>query len=189
MLRLCDVVRAKFFMGPKQLKQLLAEGGPKPLPPQVAANALADTQRWRTDQAATGGIVPRPGVPASAGTVEAMAAGLTFDDGRPLPVGVSGLLTGAANAPMSVSSRAIAPTGSEDEDDDSCTSSSGSEAAATSATSVTATATAEIGKPAPCAGKGCCDVPANAKANAKAATTKRGRRGRGGRNNNAAVAA
>ena len=83
MLRLCDVVRAKFFMGPKQLKQLLAEGGPKPLPAHVAANALADTQRWRTDQAATGGIVPRPGMPASAGTVEAMRAGLTF--GEPLP--------------------------------------------------------------------------------------------------------
>ena len=115
MLRLCDVVRAKFFMGPKQLKQLLAEGGPKPLPAHVAANALADTQRWRTDQAATGGIVPRPGMPASAGTVEAMRAGLTF--GEPLPAGVSGLLTGSANAPMSVSSRAIAPTGTEDEDE------------------------------------------------------------------------
>lgn len=183
MLRLCDVVRAKFFMGPKQLKQLLAEGGPKPLPAHVAANALAATQRWRTDQAATGGIVPRPGMPASAGTVEAMAAGLNLD--LPLPAGVSGLLTGAANAPMSVSSRAIAPTGSEDEDEDGCTSSSsGSEAAA--AMAATAGATAEIVKPSSCAGKGCCDVPAKA-GNAKDAT-KKGRRGRGGRNN-AAVAA
>ena len=176
MLRLCDVVRAKFFMGPKQLKQLLAEGGPKPLPAHVAANALADTQRWRTDQAATGGIVPRPGMPASAGTVEAMRAGLTF--GEPLPAGVSGLLTGSANAPMSVSSRAIAPTGTEDEDEeesDDCCTSSGIEAA-----SATAGATAEIVKPAPaCAGKGCCDVPASAKVAATA--NKKGRRGRGGR--------
>ena len=185
MLRLCDVVRAKFFMGPKQLKQLLADGGPKPLPPQVAANALADTQRWRTDQAATGGIVPRPGVPASAGTVEAMRLGLDFGSAQPLPAGVSGLLTGSATAPMSVSSRAIAPMGSDDDEDcsDDCRASSGSEAAPT-----TTAAAAEIVKP--CAGTGCCDVPA-----AKAATTKvdakankRGRRGRGGRNN-AAVAA
>lgn len=184
MLRLCDVVRAKFFMGPKQLAQLLAEGGPKPLPPQVAANALADTQRWRTDQAATGGIVPRPGMPASAGTVEAMRAGLNFDNG-PLPAGVSGLLMGSANAPMSVSSRAIAPMGSDDDEEDCCT--SGSEAAAATTTAA-GTATAEIVKP--CAGKGCCDVPAAkaaTKADAKAAS-KRGRRGRGGRNN-AAVAA
>ena len=183
MLRLCDVVRAKFFMGPKQLKQLLAEGGPKPLPPQVAANALADTQRWRTDQAATGGIVPRPGMPPSAGTVEAMRAGINFDE--PLPAGVSGLLMGSANAPMSVSSRAIAPMGSEEEDEsgeeDCCT--SGSEANATAAVA----ATAEIVKP--CAGKGCCDVPAAAVAKkAKAAATKKGRRERGGRNNAAVVA-
>jgi len=181
MLRLCDVVRAKFFMGPKQLQQLLAEGGPKPLPPQVAANALADTQRWRTDQAATGGIVPRPGMPASAGTIEAMRAGINFDE--PLPAGVSGLLTGSANAPMSVSSRAIAPMGSEDEEEDCC--SSGSEA--------TTAATEEVVIVKPCAGKGCCDAataaPAMTKAEAKKAAAKKGgRRGRGWRNN-AAVAA
>lgn len=181
MLRLCDVVRAKFFMGPKQLKQLLAEGGPKPLPPQVAANALADTQRWRTEQAATGGIVPRPGMPRSAGTVEAMKAGISFDE--PLPAGVSGLLTGSANAPMSVSSRAIAPMGSEDEEEDDCCT-SGSEAATANAATATA-AVVEIVKPA------CCDIPAkSSKQGAKDKSNKKGRRGRGGLNsNNAAVVA
>lgn len=189
MLRLCDVVRAKFFMGPKQLKQLLAEGGPKPLPPQIAANALADTQRWRTDRAATGGIVPRPGVPAAAGTVEAMQAGLFGPSGERLPpAGVSGLLMGSANAPMSVSSRAIAPMGGSDdqEEGDSCDdcTCSGCEAATA--------ATAEVvKKPAACCDVSAADAPGtksakNAKAKNKA---KKDRRGRGGRNSNAAVVA